>query len=181
MEPMSKIGMGVVYSKTSQGATLRDKLTGDEKQRLIDNYYLPHHERLTLAANAELVANQQCLLVDCHSFPSFPLPFYLDKSPDLPDICLGTDDFHTPEWLGQVVDALFRESGFKIKSNSPFSGTMVPLSHYKKNPAVSSILIEINRCLYMDERTGLKNEFFDKTKQEIRTILNKIYEVLLRH
>lgn len=38
--------------------------------------------------------------------------------------------------------------------NAPFSGTLVPLSRYRKDARVSSIMVEVNKGLYMDERTG---------------------------
>ena len=45
-EPMAKVGMGVVYTKTSAGGTLREPPSAEERARLIDTYYRPHHKRL---------------------------------------------------------------------------------------------------------------------------------------
>ncbi len=51
--------------------------------------------------------------------------------------------------------------------NNPFSGTIVPLKYYSKNINVHSVMLEINRSLYMDEVTGKKKENFSRVKQDI--------------
>lgn len=53
-EPMSRIGMGVVYTRTSDGHALRRSLSYAEHTALINSYYAPHHRTLT-DANAPLV------------------------------------------------------------------------------------------------------------------------------
>ncbi len=173
-EPMSQVGMGVVYSKTSQGFALRAPLPSGEKQRLIDKYYHPHHDHLTQSVQTELAVNQHCLIIDCHSFPSARLPSDLDQSPRRPDICLGTDEFHTPTWLSDAADGLFNKQGFTTQFNSPYQGTIVPLSYYHKDPAVSSLMIEINRKLYMDQSTGLKTPSFAPLRLQLTNILNSL-------
>ena len=52
----------------------------------------------------EGIGNQRYfLIVDCHSFPQLPLPYELDRNPVRPDICIGTDQFHTPSALKDVL------------------------------------------------------------------------------
>jgi N-formylglutamate amidohydrolase len=57
--------------------------------------------------------------------------------------------------------------GYKTLINSPFKGTIVPLNYYQKNKKVLSVMLEINRSLYMDEATGQKNSNFNKEKKDI--------------
>lgn len=71
-----------------------------------------------------------------------------------PYICLGTDTFHTPEWLLGSVSTLFQASGLPVAVNRPYAGTLVPTSFYGTDHRVSSIMIEVNRGLYMDELSG---------------------------
>jgi hypothetical protein len=40
------------------------------------------------------------------------------------------------------------------KVNRPFSGSIVPANNFDKNKRVFSVMIEVNRRLYMDETTG---------------------------
>jgi N-formylglutamate amidohydrolase len=41
---------------------------------------------------------------------------------------------------------------------------MVPIDYYQKDSNIYSIIIEVNRALYMNEVTGDKNDRFDKIK-----------------
>ncbi len=66
---------------------------------IYQRYYDPHHARLETLVAEKLEASSKCLIIDCHSFPSKPLPYEPDQSANRPDICIGTDEFHTPKWL----------------------------------------------------------------------------------
>jgi len=71
-EPMSKFGMGVLYTRTSDDRILRSKLSDEEQQKLIERFYLLHHRILEKAATAELTKYGRSLIVDCHS-GQFPI------------------------------------------------------------------------------------------------------------
>jgi N-formylglutamate amidohydrolase len=102
-EAMSPRGMGAVYTATSTGSQLRATLPFAERERIMTRWYRPHHELLTLAVDHVLASEGRCLIVDCHSFPSKPLPHEFDQDPHRPDICVGTDPFHTPTDLVTAV------------------------------------------------------------------------------
>ena len=110
-EPMAEKGMGAVYTKTSDGRPLRKALSDQEREDLLATYYRPHHEALAAAVEAVLAARGCCLIVDCHSFSSRPLPHELDQSHERPDICIGTDEYHTPGWLSDMALSLFQGGG----------------------------------------------------------------------
>jgi len=175
LESMSEKGMGVIYTQTSNGDKLRRFITKQEKEFLINTYYHTHHDKLNKTVENHLKNYGKSLIIDCHSFPSTPLPYEFIQSKNRPDICIGTDDFHTPENLIQRCVQLFQVKGYFIKINEPFSGSLVPGEYYQKNKNVHSIMIEVNRKLYMDEKTGNKNSGFDKLKFNLDWILNELY------
>ena len=107
------------------------------------------------------------MIIDCHSFSSVPLPYEMEQSNDRPDICIGPDDFHTPKVLSSLALEYFQSKGYKTVANYPYSGSIVPLRHYGKNANVSSIMIEINRGLYLKPGTNEKNDNFNKIKKDI--------------
>jgi len=144
-DPMESVGMGVVYTHTSDGKPLR-RILDTDKQALIDAHYHPHHERLTSMVDGCLNQLGTCLIIDCHSFPAQPLPY--EKDHHRPDICIGTDPFHTGQTLIRTVVATFETLGYVVAVNSPFSGTIAPLKHYHKDQRVASVMIEVNRSLY---------------------------------
>jgi hypothetical protein len=42
-----------------------------------------------------------------------------------------------------------------VAVDTPFSGALVPARHYRRDPRVQSVMVEVNRRLYLDEATGL--------------------------
>ena len=108
VEPMARIGMGVIYTRTADGEALRSALpTSQERIALLERFYRPHHAQLEAAVRDALEVRGSCLVIDCHSFPARPLPYELDQDPERPDICLGTDEFHTPTPLLEVARRAF--------------------------------------------------------------------------
>lgn len=155
IEPMAAAGMGAMYALTSDLKPLRREIAPHEREALLSAYYRPHHARLEHAVSHVLAEHGRCLIIDCHSFPSVALP-YERRHPDepRPDICIGTDDFHTDKALAERFMSTFAAEGWRVALDSPFAGALVPASRYRKDRNVGSIMVEVNRGLYMDERTG---------------------------
>ena len=166
-EPMSQIGMGAVYTRTSEGRVLREDLSPASRTSLMNRFYRPHHAALKEAVDDALAKHGRCLVLDIHSFPSSPLPYEKDQGPDRPDICLGTDDFHTaPSLTGSAVKA-FEEQGFSVEIDRPFSGALVPMDSYRSDPLVAALMVEVNRRLYIDENTGDRLDRFEAVKSRL--------------
>lgn len=175
-EAMSKKGMGVIYTHSHDGSRIRRDLSETERRKLLDEYYHPHHEHLETMVGEKLKADHTCLIIDCHSFPSKSLPYEFNQSTDRPDICIGTDDFHTPQWLTGKCVSLFEEYGLKTSINKPFSGSLVPRKYYRSNKNVWSVMIEVNRKLYLDESSVLKSKDINKIKMIIRNTLEYLQQ-----
>lgn len=174
LENMARIGMGVIYERTSGGAPLRVTPSPEERNALIRRFYEPHHDRLTEATERELTRTGTALILDCHSFPLRPLPYEIDQDLDRPDICIGTDDFHTPEHLVEVAEKAVTDEGLTCKINRPFSGSIVPSRYYGRDLRVSSIMVEVNRSLYMDDATGERSAMYGKCRASVGRIIGKI-------
>jgi N-formylglutamate amidohydrolase len=164
-ESMSKKGMGVVYTKTSAGEPLRESGFLPDRPTLIHAYYEPHHELLNRLAADALREAGSCLVIDCHSFPSEPHPYEDHQESDRPDICVGTDSFHTPVWLQEQMTRFFQSQGLTAALNTPFSGALVPSGFYGKERNAYAVMIEVNRALYMDERSGHKSGDFSRIRK----------------
>lgn len=70
-EPISRFGMGVIYTATHDGRRYGLRQTPGEAERegLLDRFYRPHHAMLTVAVEAELRDRGRCLIVDAHNRP----------------------------------------------------------------------------------------------------------------
>jgi len=170
-EPMAAHGMGLIYTKTTDGALLRNPISSASRQSLINEFYAPHHKALTLAVESALIDWGSCLIIDCHSFPSIPFPYEKLSELARPDICLGTDPYHTPEWLYDHALTIFNAAGLSVSRNDPFQGTLVPSLHFQHDKRVMSIMIEINRKLYMDEATGGRLASFQDIHSRLTSLL----------
>ncbi len=170
-EEMAEIGMGAVYRTGYDLSPLRHAQPPDEREEILRTYYDPHHRELERMTEERLARFRRCLILDCHSFHPTPLPY--EKDGLRPDICLGTDDFHTPEWLTGSLARSFRRMGYTVSMNRPFAGTMVPLPQYGKDPRVLSVMIEVNRGLYMTEN-GEKKEAFAQMKRDIGKAIRSV-------
>jgi N-formylglutamate deformylase len=173
-EPMSQVGMGVIYTRTSGGRRLRLDLTAVERRWLIKSYYKPHHERLRSAVDVELASQDRALIVDCHSFPRQPLLCDQDRSVDRPDFCVGTDPFHTPDSLRRAAMEAIRSQGFHVEENRPYAGTIVPAEYYRTDRRVWSIMIEVCQDLYMEEKAGCKSEDFFRVHLAVEDLLRNL-------
>ena len=172
-EPMARIGMGVCYTRGSRLQPLRIPSRREEAYAL----YRRHHARLERMVAERLGGGGRCCIVDGHSFASAPLPYEEASGARCrrrPDICVGADSFHTPPaLLSQSLD-FFRSRGLDVAVNEPFSGALVPLSRYRTDCRVASVMIEVNKKLYMDEETGRKKPEFARVRRLIQEYLSAV-------
>jgi len=170
-EVMASRGMGAVYTKTSDGRSLRQDSVGANRQELLSRYFDPYALAMAHLVDQILDWYGHCLILDGHSFPSKPLLYELDQALDRPEICIGTDAFHTPVELIREIQTLCVREGVVAACNRPFSGTYVPLRFWLSNQRVKGIMIEVRRDLYMDETTGKPNDGFQRTHRLISRMI----------
>jgi N-formylglutamate amidohydrolase len=173
-EPMAARGMGAVYMATTGGAPLRARLTASQRAELLARFYEPHHAALEAATQTVLNATGDCLILDGHSFPDNPLPCDLNQDRPRPEICIGADPFHTSDQLATEAVKRFSAYGLDVAVNQPYAGALVPSRWYRRDTRVSSVMIEINRRLYMDEANGQKTADFAETLSIVRSVLTPL-------
>ncbi|WP_319522416.1 N-formylglutamate amidohydrolase [uncultured Desulfosarcina sp.] len=176
LEIMAWVGLGVIYEQTSSGDRLRNTPSLEDRDELIRRFYVPHHKRLNEATAEALGRYGSALILDCHSFPSTPLPFEFDQNPDRPDICIGTDPAHTPRFLIEAAKQAASDEGLTCRINKPSDGSLVPTHYWQHDKRVLSIMIEINRSLFMDEATGERSDQYEGCKTMLGRIVQRIRE-----
>jgi N-formylglutamate amidohydrolase len=169
-EVMFKVGRGFYYTQADCGKELRI-LNEFNKQKVYDNYYLKHHNELTNLVDKKLEENSFAVIIDCHSYSDKPFQTDLVCDNNRPDFCLGTDSFHTPKWLVDMIYIQLINLGYSVEINSPYEGTIIPLKHYKKDENVYSVMIEINRKLHMDNDYKVNNDMVKK----LNNIINSLF------
>ena len=172
-EIMSKFGMWICYTRTSTQEKLK-RVDAKHKREILKNYYDAYHAMFTRTVEEKLSNYGDCLIIDGHSFPTKNLYYKSLDIKKLPEICLGTDSFHTSQRLSEFTYAYFKSRGLEVALNKPYAGAIVPLTQYQRDKAVRSIMIEVNRSIYMDERTGDKKQDFGLVKEILHEYLQEV-------
>ncbi len=146
LEPMADIGMGSVYRVDHELRSIRRDLSRTE-EGFLQKLYDEHHSRLERAVDLALEAHDHCLIIDLHSYPAVRQTYERSSGPR-PELCLGTNDFHTPDALVRRAEAIALQHGFDVGRNTPFAGTLVPMKHYGNDARVKSLMLEWRRDLY---------------------------------
>ena len=143
----------------------------DEEDIRYMKKYLDHQHKLAHL----LVDHPNSLLIDCHSFSSRPTILQPDasKNEDV-EICIGFNEDSTKpsdDVLTEVTEH-FRERGYKVSLNVPFSN-----SKTVETPAsYTSLMIEVNKAIYMDEDTLEKKDSFGIVRDDITSLYEKLLE-----
>lgn len=131
----------------------------------IETIYKPYHETLrqTLAATHERFG--YCVLVDCHSMPSSvrTLPGRVRA-----DIVLG-DRYGTscaPE-ISEAAYSILSDAGYAVARNKPYAGGFITEHYGRPGRGLHALQIEINRGLYMNERTLQRNAGYDRLVSDL--------------
>ncbi|RYY81840.1 MAG: N-formylglutamate amidohydrolase [Comamonadaceae bacterium] len=173
-----RLGKGLIWSMTDDGLPIyARKLTVDEVQRRIDQCWRPYHAAVAQAISAAHARHGYSIHLNCHSMPAVSS----SHSTDFPglvhaDFVIGDrDGTSAGEALSRRLCELLRGFGYDVAYNHPYKG--VELVRRYGDPAGHrhSIQVEINRKLYMDERTLEPNAGFDT----LRANLRKMVEFLL--
>lgn len=159
-EEMAAVGMAAVYTRTSGGAPLR---TADPARdgELLARHYRPYAAGMATLVDERLAATGRAVILDIHSYPARPLPYELHATGARPAVCLGTDRFHTPPALLAAARLAFAGCG-GVDLDTPFAGCYVPLRHWRTEPAVAALMIEIRRDTYVATPGGPPTPALDR-------------------
>ncbi|GGI07085.1 N-formylglutamate amidohydrolase [Egicoccus halophilus] len=152
LEEMEAVGMGAVYTATSDLRPLRWP-DAARRELLLDRWFRPYHVALTALVDATLAAFGRCVIVDVHSYPSVALPYERHGEAARPPLCVGTTPDHTPPDVRGTVEDLAAAAGLATTADEPFAGTFVPTAHLG-DPRIVSVMLEIRRDTYLDEATS---------------------------
>jgi N-formylglutamate amidohydrolase len=83
----------------------------------------------------------------------------------------GLQPKSTPSFIRDALVFAANDMNFSVSIDAPFAGALVPIAHYRKDRRVQSVMIEVNRRVYMDEESGLKNPNFRQVRDNIRKLI----------
>ncbi len=142
-------GLGAIPRISGDGqAIYRRKLTLNDAERRINAVHRPYHALLQSLV-AETKEQFGCaVLIDCHSMPNN------SRGAHAPDIVLG-DRFGASchPSVTALAEATLRRQGYRVARNTPFAGGHTTQFYGRPAAHVHALQVEINRGLYLDERT----------------------------
>lgn len=166
-------GLGTVPRIVADGQEIyRARLSVDEALRRIEWLYKPYHRMLRHLLHRTAWGFGHAVLIDCHSMPSTSLS--RDEGAKA-DIVLG-DRYGTScaTALTDCVELALRERGYAVVRNKPYAGGFIT-EHYGE-PALGrhALQIEVNRALYMDERSFSRRPGFDRIADDLCAAFDKV-------
>lgn len=175
----TQLGIGLIWRIMDTGEPIyARKLSIAEVKRRITDYHQPYQKAVQDALDAAYEHFGTVYHVNCHSMPAVSSRVS-EEGPGKPraDFVLGDRDGTTcsPEFTGLVAGTL-RGLGYQVKVNDPYKG--VELVRAFSDPAAHrhSLQIEVNRRLYMDERTREKNANFPVLRSHLDRLVRVIAE-----
>ena len=179
-EIMSKIGMGVIYTKDSNGNKIIN-VDSEYKNKIINTYYDKYHSKMDTLITRILKKEENCYIIDLHSFSDLQAKKTLNLT-NCPDICIGIDDDFKDDIINKKIIDFFKENGYSVQINYPYEGSFVPNIVYKnKFNNVKSIMIEINKRIYLNKDYTIKEKQFNQLKDNINKIINIIIETITKN
>lgn len=131
------------------------QLPVNEAMLRIEGVYKPYHRTLAHLVDRAARLFGVAALLDCHSMPSTAS----EGAP--PDFVIG-DRFgcSAASWLVDTIEGSLRARGYTVRRNKPYAGGFITEHYGAPGQGRHAVQIEINRALYMDERTFEKTARF---------------------
>lgn len=171
--PRVAAGLGVIPRVVSEGRVIRSgKISLEAAKERIGRFHQPYHRRLSELMEAAKLRAGEAILYDCHSMPHEALRGYSWKGNDLPHIVLG-DRFGSScsAWVMKHAVAVFEAAGFKVACNTPFAGGYITQTYGQPQRGWHCLQIEIDRSLYMDERSIQPRPDLDILRARIGSVI----------
>ncbi len=170
----TQLGVGLIWRVLDSGeAIYARKLSVDEVKRRIVRYHQPYQRAVKDALDAAHAHFGAVWHVNCHSMPAMSGRIS-EEGPGKPraDFVVGDRDGTTcaPEFTALVAGRL-RDMGYDVRLNDPYKG--VELVRAFSDPAAGrhSLQLEVNRRLYLDERTREKSAGFERLRADLERLI----------
>lgn len=170
-------GLGTIARIVADGEEIyHSKLPLALGLQRVHQLYIPFH-----AALAELIESTRrrfgyAILLDCHSMPSASMA---PAGGPRPDIVLGdrfgaSADCKITRFLRELLTGL----GYEVQMNRPYAGGYITEHYGRPARDVHAVQIEINRGLYLNERTLTPTAAFSELQGDIHSLVGPLFNEL---
>ncbi len=174
---VSKRGLGLLKSKSRYGEPVHErKLTVAEVMERLEKYHRPYFAEL--AQNIERLKSAWgfAYQLSCHCMSAVGAPTHPDAGQPRADFCIGNLNGKTasPEFMTFVQNAI-TGLGYSCTVNTPYTGGELN-ARFGDPGRVESIMVEINKKLFMDVKTFKKKPEFGRVKADVTKILRAVVD-----
>lgn len=179
----SKRGLGLLKSKSRYGEPMQErKLTVAEIMERLDNYHRPYHAEMRRIIDDFKGRLGKAYQLSCHCMSAIGAPTHVDPGQQRADFCLGfqgnIDGGSTTETASrdyvEFLAATIKSFGYTCTINFPYAGGELIKRYGNPSEDVESVLVEINKKLFMDTKTFRKTPGFDRLKSDLGKILQAV-------
>lgn len=166
----SRRGMGLVRRLALPGVPMYDAPLAPEAVRArIAQWYLPYRDRLGVLLDAAQSEHGIVWHVNWHSMKSRGNAMNVDAGAARPDIVVSDRRGRTAHaGLVARIVGWFAMRGYVVQANDPYQGGDLVRTFGNPAQGRSSVQIEINRALYMDEGTTAPHAGFGALRDDLR-------------
>lgn len=171
-----RAGLGTIPAVVAANrAIYRRPIPIEDGLARIARVYEPTHDGLSALLAETRESFGHVVLIDCHSMPSGrTFGRFAPRQRD--DIVLG--DCHgqscAPE-LSRAAAAILRELGYQVALNIPYSGGYNTQHYGRPRFGMHALQIEINRALYMDERSYNPTARFERVAEDLARFMERLH------
>ena len=167
----NKAPSDIHWHQTTKGDQLITKpLSKKKHEALIRLYFAPFHREIKdCIEKYKKTGYKNIYLLDLHSMPSQGLSFHRDKGEKRKDIVISDNEgcSCSKQFRDLVVEA-YQRSGFEVALNWPYKGGAITQTYGRPALGQHCLQVELNRRLYMDEKTKRKNINYTRVQTQLK-------------
>lgn len=167
------------WKQTTGGKDLMPgPITKELHEALLKKCYFPFHNKLQELLDKPLKTHGKYYHVDLHSMPSTGTKKHRDPGENRAEIVISDQDGMTcSEAFKDMVVEAYKLAGFEVAYNWPYKGGRVVGLYGEPKKGKHSIQVELNRSVYMCEKTKkLKLDEAKNTQSKLRKAIAFVHK-----
>lgn len=169
-------GLGLLKSKSRYGEPVHErKLSVAEVMERLEKYHRPYHAELKRLVQETRDKFGFAYHFTCHCMSAVGAPTHPDPGQQRADFCIGnlngaTSSKEHLEWIQSIIES----RGYSCTVNFPYAGGELNSRYGRPADGVESVMVEINKKLFMDVNTFKKTDNFDKLQRDMNSIIMEV-------
>ncbi len=170
----ARIGKSLIWRTLEDGRPIyARKLSPESVRKRIERFHAPYHRSLQEMLERSFAQHGAVYHINCHSMRAVAGKQSEEGAGAVrADFVLGDRDGTTCDpAFTELVRATLAGMGYRVKVNDPYKGVELVRAYSDPKAGRHSLQIEINKRLYMDEKTLQKSAGFSRLQRHLGDLL----------